>query len=110
MSGSAGALAVTVTVVGTTTVIRPVGDLDMHTAGQLLDVVTPQLVGPARRIELDGTGLGFVDSSGLRALVQAREAAAAADRTFAVVGASEALGKVLEITGLDTLLGSLADR
>lgn len=104
MSGSAGELALTVDVVGTTTLIRPVGDLDMHAARRLLDVVESHLVGTSRRIELDGSGLGFVDSSGLRALVQAREAAVAADRTFAVIEASDALRKVLTITALDDLL------
>ncbi len=104
MSGSAGELALTVDVVGTITVIRPVGDLDMHASGRLLDVVESHLGGACRRVELDGSRLGFVDSAGLRSLVQAHEAAVAADRTFAVVEASDALRKVLSITGLDDLL------
>lgn len=104
MSGSAGELALTADVVGTTTVIRPVGDLDMHAAQRLLDVIESHLVGASRRLELDGSRLGFVDSAGLRSLVQAREAALAADRTFAVIEASDALRKVLAITGLDELL------
>ncbi|MBA2497678.1 MAG: STAS domain-containing protein [Acidimicrobiia bacterium] len=104
MSGSAGELALTADVVGTTTVIRPVGDLDMHAAQRLLDIVASHLVGMNRRIELDGSRLGFVDSAGLRSLVQAREAALAGDRSFAVVEASDALRKVLTITGLDGLL------
>lgn len=104
MDSSADELALTVEEIGTTTVIRPVGDLDMHAAGRLLDAVESHLGGTTRRVELDGSGLGFVDSAGLRSLVQAREAAVAVDCRFVITGASPALQKVLEITGLDAEL------
>lgn len=99
-------LELTVDVNGTTVAIRPAGELDMHTSTRLLDTVRSHLNGTIERVELDGSQLVFVDSSGLRALVRAREAANDAGRTFVITEPSVALRKVLEITGLDIELNA----
>jgi anti-sigma B factor antagonist len=80
------------------TVIRARGELDMATV-ELLDSHLEEAMREAESIELDMTGVTFIDSTGLRALIMAREAASAADREFAVVP-SAAVRKLVELAGL----------
>jgi anti-sigma B factor antagonist len=53
---------------------------------------------------VDLSGLGFMDSSGLRALVMADQRARKADRRLAIVPGPPAVRRVFEITQLDERL------
>jgi anti-sigma B factor antagonist len=57
-----------------------------------------------RSITVDASGLEFVDSAGLQALLQAREAAGEAGVAFRVSDPSPALRRVVELSGLEGLL------
>jgi anti-anti-sigma factor len=80
------------------TVVRAGGELDMATVdrlrGHLHDAIRD-----AKSIELDMTEVTFIDSTGLRALIMAREAAAGAGREFGVIP-SAAVRKLVELAGL----------
>jgi len=77
------------------------GELDMATAPALADALGP-IADECRQLTLDVKDLTFVDSSGIRALV---ELSARLDGSGPLVltNVSDALHRLLDIVGLDTL-------
>ena len=89
---------------GTTVVIVLAGELDLHGA-RLLDAEVRRLLDDAvRSLEIDGGDLEFVDSSGLRSMMQARAEAEAVGASFRLSAVSPAVARVIEIAGLTGLL------
>ena len=81
------------------------GDLDIAVSGmlghelhELLDLGIP-------RVAVDLSGVQFMDSSALSALVQAHERARERSQQFVLLRPSPACAKVLSITGLDRVFG-----
>lgn len=89
---------------GTGPTIVLVGELDMSGTEVFWAHVSEALVSGPRSITVDASGLGFVDSAGLMALVRAREAAIEAGVAFRVRDPSPALRRVAELGGLEDLL------
>lgn len=85
-------------------VIRCAGDLDIASADRLTEALEKVLAGGAHAVVVDGSRLQFVDSAGLRALLIGRKRAEQDGRSFRVVQPSEALEKMLEISGLLVLM------
>jgi anti-sigma B factor antagonist len=88
-----------------TMLVCPVGELDLATA-PLLERVLETLVDQPPAIELDLTGLTFVDCGGLRPI---RELLRRASYSFArvrVCGACPQVERVLTLTGLDRQLAA----
>ena len=56
-------------------------------------------------VEMDASGVGFVNSSGLGMLIAARQAAQEHGAEFLLIGAGEQLKHLLEITKLTEILG-----
>ena len=80
-------------------VITLSGDLDAHTAPQL-DAAVNDLVGSgATRIVLQMEKVGFVDSSGLRSMIRARNEGDGG-REVVIQAPSPATMRLLEITGM----------
>jgi anti-sigma B factor antagonist len=79
------------------------GELDIATSGMLRQELNELLDGGAQRVEVDLSGVVFMDSSALSTLVGAHERATAQNRQFALVSPSPACAKVLGITGLDRI-------
>ena len=86
-----------------TPVVSVMGELDLATAQvferTLLDV-TEAGTGTGELI-LDLTGCSFLDSTGLRALVAARERLEHSDRSLALVVSSPIVMRIFQITGFD---------
>lgn len=83
------------------------GEIDLSNAAdlqRLLNGLVEQ--GP---VVVDLSGLDFLDSTGLSALIVARRRADRFGTRLGLAGARGAVRKVLEITGLDRHLGSYAD-
>ena len=90
---------------GNRTVVKLVGELDLHGAAQLTSEVQQALSDAAEIVELDAESLTFADSAGLRAVLVARAQAMEIGATFRVVSVSPSVGRVIEIAGLaDELL------
>jgi anti-sigma B factor antagonist len=89
---------------GSAVVIALAGELDLHGAGQLDAELRGLLAGPVTSIEIDAARLDFVDSSGLRSVLQARSEAEAAGASFRIASVSPAVSRVIEIAGLADLL------
>ena len=82
-----------------TLVVR--GELDISTSASLRNNIDDALDSGARRVEIDLSGVVFMDSSALSTLVGARERAAGRGQTLSLLRPSPACSKVLGITGLD---------
>jgi anti-anti-sigma factor len=92
---------------GNRTVVKLVGELDLHGIDRLAAEVQQALTDAAEIVEIDAESLTFADSAGLRAVLMARSAALDTGAVFRLVSVSPSVGRVIEIAGLaDELLPS----
>jgi anti-sigma B factor antagonist len=90
---------------GTTRIVILSGEIDMSVHEAVLAVFLSQINEPETTIvRVDLTAVTFLDSSGLHALVTARQAAGQLGRRFTVTGAKGPVLQVLDLTGLSSLL------
>jgi anti-anti-sigma factor len=82
---------------GGTVVIVAQGELDLLGAPVLAEAV-PEGAEP---LVIDLESVGFMDSSGLRALLEARQTCLDSGRAFALARPSEAVRRVLELVVLE---------
>ena len=80
------------------------GEVDAHTSPELQRCVDEAVAGGATSLVVDVTEMTFIDSSGLRVLVQARQRAADAGGRFGLHQPSDSVVRLLELTGLNDLL------
>lgn len=80
------------------------GELDLAGAPRVRQAVDDALGRDRRHIAVDAAGLSFIDSTGLVALLNAREEVTAAGGSLRLTAASPAVTRVLEMAGLDDLL------
>jgi len=97
-------LRLSITGAGPITTVAASGELDIQTSASFLEALDSVVSTGVSCIVLDGHGLGFVDSAGLRALVVSRARTAAAGIEFVVQDPSASLRNVLEMTGLADML------
>ena len=82
------------------------GELDLATAPALLDAVGRVLAaGEDTTMVVDLTGVDFLDSSGLGALLQARAAVVAAGGQLTLAGVAPGPRRVITIAGLAGTFG-----
>jgi anti-anti-sigma factor len=89
--------------------VRPEGELDLNGTGRLLAAV--RAAAESEEIEVvavDLSGLRFVDSAGLQAVLDARQAVESAGLTFRLVAVSSAFRRVTELAGLEAVLRPVA--
>lgn len=83
--------------------VRVEGDLDCLSADQFA-LLLRQALDPGTDVYIDLAGVPFIDSYGLRGLVEAREAANADGVHVTVTDVSPSVGQLLDMTGLAPLL------
>ena len=79
------------------------GELDISTSGRLHQELKALLDGGTERVEIDLSGVVFMDSSALSALVGAHDRASRQSQHMTLTSPSPACAKVLGITGLDRI-------
>src|SRR3954453_18147328 len=95
---------------GSVAVIVATGELDLSGAAVLEAEIERLAAEPALgTVVLDMRGLEFMDSSGLRLVVQADMRAREAGRRFALVRGSETVHRVFEITRMSDRLDFVSD-
>jgi anti-anti-sigma factor len=94
-------LTITVRDAGTGPVLAITGDLDYDSAGDLRARLTGLPLAAGDRLVVDLTGLDFCDSTGITALIAARNHALAADAGIALAAVPEHTYRVLRLVGLD---------
>jgi anti-sigma B factor antagonist len=81
------------------------GELDLASAPELARRLEQALAGSPATLTLDLSALAFIDSSGLGALCQVQEEAAAQRTVLRLIGVPAHAQRVFEITGLTGLFG-----
>jgi anti-sigma B factor antagonist len=82
------------------------GDLDLAASPHLTDVVVQLITDTeAERVVLDLAGVGFIDSTGLGALIAAHNAAHERGREMTLANVGDQAAIVLRITALDRVFG-----
>lgn len=89
--------------VGADTVITVSGELDIHTAPDLTEVLSPAIAA-GQPVIVDLTDVTFMDSSGLSVFVTALKRAREAGTTLVLVVSEPRVMRVFSITGIDTLI------
>lgn len=79
------------------------GELDLAAADRLWQTVEPLLL-PGVLVVLDGTGMTFLDSSGLRVLLQSHKRAETDGAAFRVIAPQLPVQRVLSLAGADAYL------
>ena len=74
------------------------GELDLATSDRLWSELEP-LLAPQTVVVLDGTEITFLDSSGLRVLLQAGNRATSGGSAFRLVAPQQSVQRVLELAG-----------
>jgi anti-sigma B factor antagonist len=89
-------LSITGEVVDGVCTIRVTGDVDLATADQLRDALV-RSADSGLPVLVDLAGVGFLDATGVSALIAGRQAAGG---RFRITGASGVVHRILSITGL----------
>lgn len=77
------------------------GEVDPYTAPLLEAALTTLIDGGATVVRIDAGGLAFIDSSGLRVLVDAHRRLGADPSVLVLAEVSPTFRRLLEVTGLD---------
>ncbi len=80
------------------------GEIDLASAPAVWDALEPALE-DATRVVVDLSDVRFIDSTGLSVLVRAHRRLSHNGGTLVVRSPSEMAGRVLRVTGLDTVFG-----
>jgi anti-sigma B factor antagonist len=83
--------------------VKVTGDIDLATADKVGEALTEALTKKSE-VWVDLSGVTFLDSTGIRALVQAHRKASNQGAHLYVHGAQQWVAKVLEVTGVGPLL------
>jgi anti-sigma B factor antagonist len=81
-------------------VVVPVGEIDLATV-EALQAEIDAAAGETKSIVLDLREVAFIDSAGLRLVVQSTKALEAVGGTFAVVRGPREVQRVFDLVGLD---------
>jgi anti-sigma B factor antagonist len=80
--------------------VRPVGEIDLDTASQVRDRLDELTSAGFRRLILDLRGVTFLDSTGLRLVLETDASARADGFEFGLIEGPETVQRAFEITGL----------
>jgi anti-sigma B factor antagonist len=81
--------------------ITLIGEVDPHTAPLLAESLDTVIDRGATVVRIDGRRLDFIDSSGLRVLVDAHRRLGSEPSVLVMAHVSPTLRRLLEVTGLD---------
>ncbi|GGS62196.1 STAS domain-containing protein [Streptomyces cinerochromogenes] len=88
--------------------VRVVGDLDLHTASHLADVLQPLVLTGGHSVLVDLSDVAFLDSAGLTCLIAVYRTARSTGARVALIAPSERVRRMLAVTGTDQVLHSYA--
>jgi anti-sigma B factor antagonist len=83
-------------------IIEIAGELDLHESARFEEQVSATLTDVAT-VAVDASGLTFIDSAGLQALLVARDGARERGIEFRFTAVSEQVARVVEVAGLQDL-------
>lgn len=102
MTESASPLVITPTGSG----FAVTGEIDAHTAPEITEAIGSWA---ADSLRIDMSGVEFVDSSGLRVLIEAHQSRLAEGRSMTIVSPSPVVARLFDIAGVDQYLDIATD-
>lgn len=88
--------------------VKAVGEIDLATSSQLREILITAVSNcRTGRVTVDCSEITFIDSTGVSALVAARNAAREQKREVVLVNQSQRLRSVLELCGLSSVFPSV---
>lgn len=103
------AITVDTRVDGTCMFIEITGEIDLANAPLLRETLLRALNKHTGPLVVDLSAVGFIDSTGLSALVSGHQRAKQLDRPYAVCGLQPSARKLFQVTALDSLIPIYAD-
>lgn len=88
-------------------VVRLSGEIDIATAGRVAQQVVTALESAGTGVVLDMADVSFIDSTGIGAMIAARNACLAAARELRVRRPSDQVQRMLALTGLDEVFETI---
>jgi anti-sigma B factor antagonist len=95
---------------GDVAVVAVQGTVDLYTAREVRDLLNEALPQAGGWVVLDLSATTFFDSTGLAALIAAHRRAERMGGRLVVVNVDREIARLLQVTGLDTLLSLTGDR
>lgn len=80
------------------------GELDLSAARSFNDRLDDLLASGEKALHVDGSGLTFIDSSGLHALLEVKRQCDLRGVAFRIVGASATMRRLVDLTHTEELL------
>jgi anti-sigma B factor antagonist len=80
------------------------GEIDLSSTGELAAVLESAESSAPTLLQIDLSAVSFMDSQGLRLLIEAHKRAIAADRRFVIVNPSSVVRRLFEVSGVDQIL------
>ncbi len=97
------ALDIQVSGSNTTSLITVTGEVDLYTSPKLRTAILEAVPAAGAKVELNLSGVRYMDSSGVATLVEGLRSARDHNKGFALVAPSAAVMKVLELAKLDSI-------
>lgn len=88
---------------GRTVELRLVGEIDMATAPLVEDALSSAIVAERDLVMIDLSGVDFMDSSGLNALINGRNRLGGNGAKLVISGMSDQVRRLFELSGLMTV-------
>jgi anti-sigma B factor antagonist len=85
-------------------IISPSGEIDLATVSQLEDALAASIVDGNTDVAVDLTGVTFMDSTGLRALLAANQNLSSSGHRMALIVAGGPVDRLLDISGVGQTL------
>jgi len=89
--------------------VRLAGDLDLASSGVLSAALEHELDSGRRYVRVDLSGLGFIDCTGIEALLEAHWMFLNRRGTLILLGLTRSARRLFELTGVDSVLLIAAD-
>ena len=99
--GNSVQLSVSQTSAGNVPILAVNGEVDVYSAPELKDKISELIQSGQTTLIVDLSGVAFLDSTGLGALVEARSATSEAGGSLPIVCSQDRILKLFTITGLD---------
>ncbi len=91
--------------IGTTLVVKPEGELDHHSAGEVREAIDREItLRKIKNLVLDFNKVSFMDSSGIGVIAGRYKLINSLGGKTMVIRANEQVDKILEISGLKKIL------